>query len=105
MFDLDRLESEWLNQDSLVTLKARVLHLKASESYAETLAAWQVQEGRGAQSPRDVARLLRLLDERTGPVSELASSLGTEMTGGHVFRFLDRAGIDFRIPLPGAAHV
>ncbi len=103
---LNRLSLEWrafsLNDftlgDRTVSMRRlyqRVLAIKARETYAQVwLSLVTGRHHRHAHNEEYVARLLVLLDDRPIPINPLQRSIGLQL--GHLFRTLERAGVDFR---------
>jgi len=105
--EFNRLLNEWRNRtapdfmfgDRLVSMErlaARVMEIKASESYVDTWLSLVLGEHeRHAHNEEYVARLLVLLDDRVIPINPLQRSIGFQL--GHLFRTLnERAGVVFR---------
>ncbi len=103
---LTRLRIEWRNIEvpdftlgeravSMKRLYQRVLAIKRREPYSRTWASLVLgKHHRHAHNEEYIARLLVLLDDRPIPINPLQRSIGLQL--GHLFRTLERAGVDFR---------
>lgn len=103
---LSRLEFEWRNVAQLPreidgrwvdmpALAAALLELKARKTYTEVWRDLALGvHARHAHNEDFVLHLLYLVDERPVPVSVLQRSIGMQL--GHLFRTLERAGVEFR---------
>jgi hypothetical protein len=103
---LDLLAVEWRNvlaEDfmheermiSMQTLHKTLLKLKDEKTYTENwIELINGKLDRHAHSDEYVASLLYLVDERPVPISTLQKSIHLQL--GHLFRTLDRAGVEFR---------
>ena len=94
---LDRLLLEWRNadDDNMKPIREALTKLRATEGYEENLAAVALQEEeRRADNPRFIARLLYMLAER--PISIIQLQRVSGIHEGHLYRFLERAGVDYK---------
>lgn len=92
-----RLMLEWINADSdaMRPVRQALDDLKSKETWEENAIALALyEEDRLSGSPAFLARLLYLVAER--PVSVIKVQTITGLHGGHLYRFLDRGGVEYK---------
>ncbi len=94
--NLNRLKTDWVNQHSpeMVVLRRAVLGVKGRESYQQTVQRL-ISGGvsRRADNVEYVAGLLALIDDGGRTLLQVHDDVG--LSYGHLWRVLDRAGVDF----------
>lgn len=94
---MDRLMVEWRNRDAdgMQAIREALAHLRDTTTYEENLIAVALHETeRRSDDPHFIARLLMMLADR--PISVIQIQRVTGMHEGHLYRFLKRAGVDYK---------